>query len=90
MRNNISSDKHQLHLLKNFLTTVGDSNEDTRYSTDQEPLVQLLINLCKDLGKTSIIEDFDQEYVHPMITIQKWNVELKEMVEEEIRKGLVK
>jgi hypothetical protein len=78
----------QLHELKSFLEKVGNSNEDTTFSQEQEPLVQLLINLCTHLEKTSIVEDFEQAFVHPMITVQKWNTELEQIVVDEIDKSV--
>ena len=86
MKNTGLADTVQLHLLRNFLEKVGDTNEDTRYSQEREPLVQLLIDLCIHLEKTSIVEDFEQPFIHPMITVQKWNEELKLIVDEQISK----
>lgn len=86
MENISLSDTKQLQAVRNFLQKVGDSNEDTRYSQEEEPFVQLLIDLCVRLEKTSIVEDFEQTFIHPMITIQKWNEELKFIVDDQLDK----
>lgn len=68
--------KDQLIELKRFLTTVSNSNEDTEFDPSQENIVETIISLVKQQQKTSIIEDFEIPYVHPMITVQKWSEEL--------------
>jgi len=65
-----------------FLTKIGDSNESTEYSTDQEYIVNAIIELAKLKGKAAIVDDFETPYIHPLITIQKWIDELKLIADE--------
>jgi hypothetical protein len=79
-------DQNTLHELALFLKKTAESNEDTEFDSSQEYLVEDLIRLVKENGNTSIVEDFETPYVHPMITIQKWVEELKLLVAESLRK----
>ena len=79
--------QNRLIELRDFLEKVGETNEDTRFKTAQESIVEAIISLMKDHNKTSIIEDFAVPYVHPMITIQKWNSEIKQILDELIVAG---
>ena len=74
--------KGELIKIKDFLSRVSHTNEDTQYEASQENIVNSIIALVRQQEKTSIIEDFDIPYVHPMITIQKWNEELKLIVDD--------
>ena len=74
--------KADLTEMRKFLIRVGQTNEDTRYNTDDERIVDSIIALVRVQGKISITEDFDVPYIHPMITIQKWNAELIDKIEE--------
>ena len=74
--------KKQLLKIQEFLAEVKDYNEDTEYDPSQEELVDSIKEMVRDQGKTSINEDFEVPYVHPMITIQKWSIELKQMVDD--------
>lgn len=65
-----------------FLQKVSEMNEDTVYDSSDEYLVNAIIDLVRDKGFTSISEDFDTPFIHPMITIQKWTEELKTIVIE--------
>jgi hypothetical protein len=67
-----------------FLQRVSEMNEDTAYDSLDEPIVDAIIALVREQGHTSIEEDFDQPFIHPMITIQKWVEELKVIVHDEI------
>jgi hypothetical protein len=80
MQQDMQPSPYQLLQISDFLDKVSDTNEDTRYDTEQDPLVQTIIDICISEKKTSIVEDFEKAYVHPMITIQKWSEELKEIV----------
>ena len=74
--------RENLLAIKQFLIGVSETNEDTEFDTDQENIVDSIIELTRQQGKTSIIEDFEIPYVHPMITVQKWNKELLGMIDE--------
>ncbi|WP_221391735.1 hypothetical protein [Dyadobacter sp. NIV53] len=74
--------KEELIKIKDFLSRVSETNEDTQYDPSQENIVDAIITLVKELEKTSIVEDFNVPYIHPMITVQKWSVELKEIVSD--------
>jgi hypothetical protein len=65
-----------------FLEKTAENNEATSFDSVQYPIVEDLIALVKAKGKTSIAEDFETPYVHPMITVQKWVTELKGLVSE--------
>jgi hypothetical protein len=67
-----------------FLEKTADSNEATTFNATEDPMVEDLISLVKAQGKTSIAEDFEMPFVHPMITIQKWVEELKLIVRESL------
>ena len=73
--------------IKEFLSTVSETNEDTEYDPSQESIVNSIIDLVKQHGNTSITEDFDIPYIHPMITIQKWIEELKLIVDDILQKN---
>jgi len=79
-------DQTKLPEMLTFLENVSEENEDTDYDTSDEHLVNDIIALVKEQGHTSIIEDFNQPFLHPMITVQKWVAELKQIVREEIGK----
>ncbi|KAA6437090.1 hypothetical protein FEM33_19455 [Dyadobacter flavalbus] len=65
-----------------FLEQVSEVNEDTEYDHSKEYLVEAIKQLVKEKGLTSIDEDFETPFVHPMITVQKWVEELKTTVRE--------
>lgn len=65
-----------------FLEKVSEANEDTEYDASKEYLVEAIKQFVKDKGLTSIDEDFETPFVHPMITVQKWVEELKTAVKE--------
>lgn len=67
-----------------FLQKVSEMNEDTVYDSSDEYLVNAIIDLVRDKGFTSISEDFNTPFIHPMITIQKWAEELKRIVIENL------
>ena len=79
-------DQNSLPEILAFLERVSEMNEDTAYDASDEPLVNAIIEMVKAEGHTSIMEDFDQPFVHPMITVQKWVEELKQIVRDEIAK----
>jgi len=70
-------EKTSLEEIQAFLARIGESNESTEYSTDQEYIVNGIIELARIKGRTAIVEDFETPYIHAMITIQKWIDELK-------------
>jgi hypothetical protein len=78
-------DQNTLQELALFLEKTAQSNEDTEFDSSEEYLVENLIGLVKENGNTSIVEDFETPYVHPMITIQKWVEELKLLVAESLQ-----
>ena len=65
-----------------FLEETSEVNEDTEYDSSREYLVEASRQFVKDKELTSIQEDFEVPFVHPMITIQKWVEELKIAVKE--------
>jgi len=73
-----------LNKVMDFLNKVADTNEDTEFDPSEEYLVDAIKIIVKEQHKTSVTEDFDVPYIHPMITIQKWNKELKQIVSEVI------
>jgi len=73
-----------LNEVMDFLNKVADTNEDTEFEPSEEYLVEAIKTLVREKQKTSITEDFDVPYIHPMITIQKWNKELRQIVAEVI------
>lgn len=75
--NNDVMDKNKLPQMLAFLQKVSEMNEDTVYDSSDDHLVSEIINLVIERGHTSILEDFNKPFVHPMITIQKWVEELK-------------
>ncbi|KAA0993651.1 hypothetical protein [Dyadobacter aurulentus] len=75
-----TTDRQLLLKMHGFLEETAATNEDTTFDPDQEYLVEALIRLVKARGKTSIAEDFDTPYLHPMLTVQKWVEELKLIV----------
>ena len=74
--------RSELIKIQEFLSVVSETNEDTEYDPSQEYIVNSIIELVKQHGNTSITEDFDVPYIHPMITIQKWIEELKLIVKD--------
>ena len=74
----------ELKIIKDFLSEVSETNEDTEYDQSDKNIVNSVILLVKDLHKTSIVEDFEIPYIHPMATVQKWCEELKTIVDQEI------
>ena len=82
MPQQFSLEKTLLEEIHAFLTKVGDSNESTEYSTDQEYIVNAIIELAKLKGRTEIVDDFETPYIHPLITVQKWVEELKLIADE--------
>jgi len=79
-RTNFSNE--ELLKIQDFLSGVQETNEDTEYDADQEYIVNAIIGLVTEQEKTSIKQDFDIPYIHPMITIQKWNAELKDLADK--------
>lgn len=77
-------DGNSLPEIQAFLQRVSEMNEDTAYDSSDEHLVNAIIELVRAQGHTSIVEELDQPFVHPMITVQKWVEELKEIVNDEI------
>jgi len=75
-------EKTSLEEIQAFLARIGESNESTEYSTDQEYIVNGIIELARIKGRTAIVEDFETPYIHAMITIQKWIDELKLIADE--------
>jgi len=75
-------EKTSLEEIQAFLARIGESNESTEYSTDQEYIVNGIIELARIKGRTAIVEDFETPYIHAMITIQKWIGELKLIADE--------
>ncbi|MCE6987845.1 hypothetical protein [Dyadobacter sp. CY323] len=67
-----------------LLERTEETNENTEYDPADDPLVESLISLVKAKGKTSISEDFETPYIHPMITVQKWAAELKQIVSDSL------
>jgi len=65
-----------------FLEEVSEVNEDTEYDSSKEYLVDAIKQFVQDKALTSIQEDFQTPFVHPMITIQKWVEELKTAVKQ--------
>lgn len=82
MPHQINLEKTSLEEIQAFLAKVGESNESTEYSTEQEYVVNGIIALARIKGRTAIIEDFETPYIHPLITIQKWIDELKLIADE--------
>jgi len=82
MEKSTSIPKDELLKVQRFLSEVKDTNEDTEYDPDQEYIVNTIIQLVKEQEKTSITEDFNVPYIHPMITVQKWSTELKDLVDK--------
>jgi len=77
--------RSELIKIQEFLSVVSETNEDTEYDPSQEYIVNSIIEMVKQHGNTSITEDFDVPYIHPMITIQKWIEELKLIVNDVLR-----
>ncbi|MCF2494565.1 hypothetical protein [Dyadobacter chenhuakuii] len=75
-------DKNMQPEMLAFLHKVSEMNEDTVYDSSEEYLVQAIVKMVDEKGYTSISEDFNTPFIHPMITIQKWSEELKEIVRE--------
>lgn len=88
MLNNQGITRDRLIKIQNFLTEIGETNEDTEFNPSQEAIVDSIIELVNEQGKTSIIEDFNLPYIHPMITVQKWNKELKDIVDDILNKNI--
>lgn len=65
-----------------FLEATSEENENTEYDSSKEYLVEGIKQFVKDKELTSIQEEFETPFVHPMITIQKWVEELKTAVKE--------
>ncbi|MCF2443821.1 hypothetical protein L0657_07620 [Dyadobacter sp. CY345] len=84
MPHNIKSEKTSLDEIHAFLLKIEESNEDTEYSSDQEYIVNAIIELARVKGRMPIIQDFEKTYIHPLITIQKWIEELKLITNEAI------
>jgi hypothetical protein len=78
-------DRESLLSIYTFLEKIAETNEATSFDSSEELMVEKLIALVKAQGKTSIAEDFEKPYIHPMITIQKWVEELKLMISETLR-----
>jgi hypothetical protein len=68
--------------IQDFLSKVADTNEDTRFYSNQNSIVNSIIDLVNQKAETSVIEDFEIPFVHPMITIQKWHPEIKRIVDD--------
>jgi inhibitor of KinA sporulation pathway (predicted exonuclease) len=76
----------ELEVIEDFLSKISETNEDTEYRPSEEHIVDLIITMVKDLNKTSITEDFEIAFVHPMVTVQKWCEELKIITRQEIQR----
>jgi len=77
--------KELLAEILSFLNEISEMNEDTEYDSSKEHLVNAIIDFVKTKEKTSIAEDFETPFLHPMITIQKWVEELKLLVEQSMQ-----
>jgi hypothetical protein len=82
MSNPTNLSENLLSEMYQFLEEVSEANEDTEYDSSKEYLVEAIKQLVIDKELTSIKEDFDTPFIHPMITIQKWVEELKNTVKE--------
>ncbi|MCF0063506.1 hypothetical protein MUK70_08975 [Dyadobacter chenwenxiniae] len=80
-------DKNKLPEMLAFLQKVSEMNEDTAYDSSDEHLVNAIIDMVKQEGHSSISEEFDMPFIHPMITIQKWVEELKIIVIDNVRES---
>ena len=78
-------DKNMQPEMLAFLQKVSEMNEDTVYDSSDEYLVSAIIDLVTKGGHTSILEDFNKPFIHPMITIQKWVEELKVIAVENLK-----
>jgi hypothetical protein len=76
--------KELLTEILTFLNETSEVNEATKYDSSREYLVNAIIELVKAKKKTSIQEDFEIPFLHPMITIQKWVEELKLLVKQSL------
>ncbi|MGV3601657.1 MAG: hypothetical protein ACO1N1_10660 [Dyadobacter fermentans] len=74
----------QLLAAYRFLEKVSEFNEDTEYDPADEPHIALLQALVKERNQKAIAEDFNKPFLHPMVTIQQWVEELKELVSKEL------
>ena len=70
-----------------FLAKIGQNNESTEYTSDQEYIVKGITELAKIKGWTAIVEEFETPYLHPMITVQKWIDELKHLANEALKEN---
>jgi hypothetical protein len=82
MPQKLSFHKSQLEKVIAFLSKVSSTNESTDYSSDQEYIVETIIDLVRAKGRTDIMEEFETPYIHPLITIQKWVDQLKLIADE--------
>lgn len=76
--------KSRLHEIKAFLNKIGETNESTEYSQDQQYIVESIIEMVKTKGRQDIVSEFETAYIHHLITIQKWVEELKVIANEAI------
>lgn len=84
MPHQIKLDLPLLSKIQDFLLKTEENNEDTEYSSDQEYIVNAIIELVGVKGRMTIMEEFEKSYIHPLITIQKWIDELKLITNEAI------
>ncbi|WP_159473036.1 hypothetical protein [Dyadobacter sp. 3J3] len=77
-----SINKSRLQEIKVFLNKIGETNESTEYSTDKEYIVKSIIELVKIKGRQDLVDEFEKAYIHHLITIQKWVIDLKHIADE--------
>ena len=88
MQNSTFMDQELLLKINSFLEKTAENNESTEFDASDDYLVAAIIKLVKEKGKTSVVEDFETPFVHPMITIQKWVEELKLIVRETLAENI--
>lgn len=74
--------KSRLQEIKVFLDKIGNTNESTEYSADQQYIVESIIELAKFKRRQDIVDEFETAYIHHLITIQKWVDDLKLIADE--------
>ena len=81
-------DRTTLLQMHDFLEKTAAENEATEFDSSQETVLNQLIALVRENGNTSIVEDFETPFVHPMITVQKWIDELKLIVGQHLHDNM--
>jgi hypothetical protein len=74
-------DKELLTRIHRLLEKAEATNEATEYDPANDELLDALARIAREEGETAIVEDFEKPFVHPMITVQTWVKELKQLVE---------